>query len=126
MSFEDDCFFREEQIWNKIYDNAHKTIRVETRNKVRAIIKRIEIAAKDVETPFELPKGVYEFSIRDTGNSRMRYSYTAGEIAKPLGDFIELGPYGIYKESQLNSLDEFTLYFSSTKNARIIELIYWI
>ena len=30
MSYDDpDCFFREEQIWNQIYDNTVKRIRVE-------------------------------------------------------------------------------------------------
>jgi len=128
MSFDKpDCFFREEQVWNSVYDHGKQIIRTQTRNKCIPKIERIQVSDKDSEESFVFPKNITAFSIRDSGNSRMRYSYETGEVENVSGNFLEFGPYAIYKESELNrkDFDDLTLYFSSSKDNRIIEVIYW-
>lgn len=130
MSFDEPgCFFREEQIWNNVFDKEKQVIRVQVKNKSIPTIKRIEVPSKDSEESFIFPQGMTAFSIKDRGNSRMRYAYKSGEVENNNGEFLEFGPYGFYKEEGLNrnaSLDPLTLYFSSSKDNRIIEIIYWL
>jgi len=128
MSFDKpDCFFREEQIWNNVFDLEKQIIRVQTKNKSVPKIERIEISNKDVEHSFVFPKGVTSFSIRDRGGSRMRYSYQAGEVENTVGEFIDMGPHAIYKETDINrnTFDDLIIYFSSSRDNRIVELTYW-
>lgn len=125
MTFDNpDCYLREEQIWNKVFDNGRKVLRFQIKNKSTPTIKIIELS-KDTEESFTFPDGVVSFSIRDRGNSRMLYSYKSGEFTKPLGEFIERGPYSVYMESGLNAQDGLTIYFQSNKDDRKIEIIYW-
>lgn len=120
-----DCFFREEQIWNQVYDHENKVIRVQNKNKGTPTIKVIDISTKDTETTFVFPKGTIAFAIKDRGNSRMKYAFGTGEVSNPSGEYITRGPHVPYREDNLNLMDDFTLYFSSSKDNRKLEIIYW-
>lgn len=126
MSFDDpQCYFREEQVLNNVYDHTKKILRVGSGGKQSPNIKRIEITNQNTEESFVLPKSTTAFSIKDRGNSRMRYSFISGEVTNPVGEFIEFGPYAPYKEKNLSLTDDLTLYFASSKNGRVIEIVFW-
>lgn len=120
-----DCFFREEQIWNNVYDDSKKIIRVGSGGKVSPHIEIVEISNKDTEESFEFPQGTVALSIRDRGNSLMRYAFESGEVEDENGSFLDYGPHSILKEESLSLTENLRIYFASSKDSRKIEIVYW-
>ena len=120
------CFNRNEQVLNQIFHSVKKVIRVQLKNKCSPSIQNIEVTAKDVEEAIVIPKEAIAFSIRDRGNARIKYAYETGQVEGGTNkNFIQLGVYGILEEDFLNLDEDLTIFFSSSKDNRTIELIYW-
>lgn len=121
------CYLRREQIENDTFNSAKQIIRTASRTHCTPTIVNLDIPNKDTEQSFVFPIGVSKFSIRDRGNSRMRYAYVTGEVqGAPPRQYKQLGVYAIYKENELNSMATRTIYFSSNKDNRRIEITYWV
>lgn len=118
------CIFREEQIWNRVFVPHKNAIRVIVDAVNEREVVRIEVTPGDVGNELEItiPKEVVSFTMRARGNTRAKISPVQGDIANDV--YFSLGPHWVWKEQHLAGADDFKLYIELDKQ-RDLELFLW-
>lgn len=118
------CIFREEQIWNRVFVPQKNAIRVIVDAVTEREVAIIDVQPGDVGNELEItiPKEIVKFRMKVRGNARMKISPNQGDIGNDI--FYSIGPHGIWVEEGLAGEDDFKLYVEIEKQ-RKIELFLW-
>ena len=118
------CIYREEQIWNRVFVPYKNAIRVITDAATSREVALIQVQPGDVlnELEITIPKDVVAYSMKVRGNARMKIATNPGDIAN--GVYFTLGSYAVWKERNLASISDLKLYIEIEKQ-RDIELFLW-
>lgn len=86
-------------------------------------VVNINIPTANIEQSFALPTNTRSIMFRLRGNnSNLQFTFQSGQSGTA---FFTLTRGAVYKESNLNTAANTTLYFQTTTDGQILELIYW-
>ena len=119
-----DCIYREEQIWNRVFVESKNAFRVIVDAVNERCVARIQTTLIQVGTEIEItiPKEVVKYELKVRGNARLKIAPKTGDIAND--NYFSLGPHGVWDEKGLSSPTDFKLYVEIDKQ-RDIEIFLW-
>lgn len=85
-------------------------------------ITNVDMLVGGTEYSYVLPTGTKKFQIRTRGGSKLQVAYIPGDTATT---YITVPRFCFYSESEL-STTSLTVYFVSTENNEIAEIVSWV